>query len=1200
MADPKLTKALVMKMNAIITEKDPEKKKIRIAELIEDLKAADLTQVDRNDVDPFISVLVRNISDSTQIQEIIPYLEMISPGNKSIAESKVLENYSAGNYLDVIRLVTSDQYFCDVENIVNLVISSADHLEKYDSVALFLSKCGRYDDRIAAKYAERDRNDSTTDDIIDNYEKHDDCRAIISFLRNVLAYEYSEKYLVKIIECGKRVEDNESIIYAVDLAEPDRIEDAGASLVLASTALDLGKYEKARQIADRGLKLDPGNYDLKLVMARSLYGIGRINESLDFYRDVCSSQPENRQAVYEMMDILYNHGRTKEYAETLTKVNRENFRPEDYIRISSLVKESGDVSGSVNLLKEAVSKFPDNADIMKAYAATMSDIGNMGEAFQAYRHLISIRPEDDSVDFVMRYLFDRRSYEDILEIYESLQKEALKEKYIGLAAASYIYMGYMDDAVKMSKEHREILDDPYFVDSILFSVRDKDQVEMLISAGLENTYSSVSLDRLLGKEIRGVDYILEYASKSCSRSMAFIAAESVFRKMHTVPDKIKTALSTKCLEEVYDIMVSMQGIYTKENIKVFEDHPRYLYPAIDTFITAGLYDDAYRMINRYEGTKDDPFLDYEYARLMYVMNRSKDAIKLVRRAKEAFPNVDFYLLSITIDEDSVVDDISAILDLDRNAVPYRIIREKYLDNHNIMSGIISLLHQKNLQDHEVMRLERDYLFRTGKKEEAINVSASLIKESKDDEDLRAHFSILRSINEDSAADFLLHHMDKFGSMDDLREAAHSLYRRRNFEDAIAVYRVMISRGANPVQFPEYIDCLIEAGNYAEADDIISRLPSVMPVTIKFYIRMGKTDRVVEYLNSKGEKSPDDIKYIARVGWSYDDIREAFLKYYEESGDLVAGKVIMEKFKNEGRYQDALRIASYLYENYGDADAGISYVDLLRITGDSERALQVAEDLASHCSGNACVEVYRRIYGILYDMKRYGDILKMFRKRKDADSSIIPFVVRSYLAEDDVDQAEETLSQYSLPESVKNSLMQAINEKRYLDRLSKYTSRILTIEFKQGRKLSLGEMISRADVPDDFTNDIKAFFDDDKYLGSPNTEYLERISSSVIRRIAEKEKIHSSDEIYIHTIFGHLDPRDPVMAKNLYVYIRMAIRGEHAETEEIREMAEKAMADKVEENEIEIIRKYGVGIKTAAAVVRMMKHMKERGYQNVQT
>ncbi|MCY0851642.1 MAG: tetratricopeptide repeat protein [Thermoplasma acidophilum] len=1200
MADPKLTKALVMKMNAIITEKDPDKKRNRIDDLIQDLKTMDLTQIDRNDVDPFISVLVRNVSDSDQIREMIPYLEMISPGNKSIAESKVLENYSAGNYLDVIRLVTSDSYFCDVENIVNLVISSADHLEKYDTVAVFLSKCGRYDDRIAAKYAERDRDDSTTDSIIDNYEKHNDCRAVISFLRHILAYQYSERYVAKLIECGKRVEDSESVIYAVDLVQPERVENADSSAILARTALDLGKYEKARQIAEKGLKLNPESEDLKLIMARSLYALGRINESLDFYRSVCSSHPENREAVYEMMDILYNHGRTKEYAETLNLVNRESFRPEDYFRMSALIKESGDVSGSVNLLKEALAKFPDNVDIIKAYAAAMKEIGNMGEALQAYQNLIRIKPDEESLKFVMDYFFGRRNYEDILGIYESLQDDALKEKYRGMAAACYVYMGYMDDAVNMIRDHREILDDPFFVDSILFSVRKKEDVMMIISSGLENTYSRVSVDRLFGIEIRGVDYILDYATKSCSKAMAFVAAEAVFRKMHTVPDKIKVALSTKCLEEVYDIMISMQGIYSKENVKIFEDHPRYLYPAIDTFITAGLYDDAYRIIERYEGTKEDPFLDYEYARLMYVMNRPKDAIRLIRRAKESFSNIDFYLLSITIDEDSVVDDVASIIELDRNAIPYRILREKYLDNHEVMSGVISLIHDKNIQNPEVMRLERDHLFRLGKREDALNISAAIIKESADDGDIQAHFAILRSISENSAADFLMHHLDKFHNIEDLREAAHSFYRRRDFEDAIAVYRAIISRGANPVQFPEYIDCLIETGNYAEADDIISRLPSVLPVTIKFYLRMGKTDKIVEYLNSKEEKPPEDIRYIARVGWSYDNIREAFLKYYEETGDLVAGKIIMDKFKNEGRYDDAIRIASYLYENYGDMDAGLSYVDLLRITGDNERSLQVAEELASRCSGNSCTEVYRRIYGIMYDMKKYDQIIKMFRKRKDADSNIIPFVVRSYLAEDDVEQAEEILSGYSLPDSVRASLIQAINEKRYIDRLSKYASKILAMEFRQGRKLSFGEMVSKADVPDDFANDVKAFFEEDKYIGSPDTKYLETISAVVIKKIADKEKISSADKIYIHTIFGHLDPRDPVMAKNIYVYMRSAMKGDHAETDEVRRIADAAIRNGVQESEIEIVRKYGVGIGTAAAVVDLMKRMKERGYQNVQT
>ncbi len=186
MSDSKITRNIIIKINSIVNENDPSKKESKILELMNILRSTEKETVDRKELGPFISVLLRNIADSKIYEEVIGIFEVIDPENKSLKEAKVLNFFKNGDYNDAALTILSDSSFCESENAIEMLIKSSIHTEKYENACIFVSGCGRYDDRIFSPYIERERNPGSNKKILDNFINNGKYEYAIKFLKNLI------------------------------------------------------------------------------------------------------------------------------------------------------------------------------------------------------------------------------------------------------------------------------------------------------------------------------------------------------------------------------------------------------------------------------------------------------------------------------------------------------------------------------------------------------------------------------------------------------------------------------------------------------------------------------------------------------------------------------------------------------------------------------------------------------------------------------------------------------------------------------------------------------------------------------------------------------------------------------------------------------------------------------------------------------
>lgn len=864
MVDAKLTKNLMIKINAIIAEKDQDKKLQRIDDLISLLRNTNPDDIDKKEIDPFVSVLVRNVSDENQLRELITLLDSIVPQNKGLLETKVVDLYKNGYYDDVVKIITSDNYFCSIDSIISLLVSSSGHIERYDAAALYLSKCGRYEEKIVQMYAERNRNPDTTKAIIEGYVNGNHCEMAIKFIMEIMSREQSELYLGPLINCSIKTDDKDGMRAALDFALKIDISDADLIKKLVQAALSLGEYTIGKELAKNGLKLKPADKDLMKWLALCLSKSGNYGEAIETYKDLLTSYPDDIDATIDLMDLLYEHGKASEYLYVVEKIGRNQLRPLDYIRLIQLMKASGDIGKAVELAKEAYKKFPSEDDVIIEYARIVDEIGNKGESFDAYSKLFD-KGGKEAQSFILNYLFSRERYEEFVKRFESSDNEDVKDEFKGKLAASFVYLGFFDNFNKLVKENKNLLDDPDTVDSVFYKVRDKEALEILNSLDIKGSYVSVVLDRLQGREIRGSDYLLDYAVSKCSKSIAYISAETYFRRMISLPDKVRSALSTNCLSEIYDIFDILTKIKGGTNSGIYEDRPRYLYCFSSTFIDAGKLDDAYKLLQRYE-KEVDPFYYFTYAKLLWKSGRNKEASRMVEKAIELFPNIDFHILHLNVDPESCLESIQAIFDIDAAMIPYDVLQSLIEDHPDLVSEAVNFLISRGIDDVRLLRLSRDVYLKNKDIGDALKVSSRIISQSSESRDIAIHYRILKEIDLDAALAFMKNNIDTFNGKEELIEAGELMYSKRKYEDAISAFRKAIRLGVNPLSIPHYLDSLIETGSYAEAEDLVGRQISMDVYAVKLFFREGKISEIVNYLTDTQEKDNAVLRYIVQQGW----------------------------------------------------------------------------------------------------------------------------------------------------------------------------------------------------------------------------------------------------------------------------------------------------------------------------------------------
>jgi Flp pilus assembly protein TadD len=127
-----------------------------------------------------------------------------------------------------------------------------------------------------------------------------------------------------------------------------------------------GNYASAKESFQRSLYDDPNNADYAHNLGASLKKTGDVAGAEQAYRQALSIDPSHQPAHHSLMMLLGEQGRTQE-AKDIAQMwaDTEPYLPESHIELAWLQRESGDVAGAEQSLKNALRIAP-NHDIATA------------------------------------------------------------------------------------------------------------------------------------------------------------------------------------------------------------------------------------------------------------------------------------------------------------------------------------------------------------------------------------------------------------------------------------------------------------------------------------------------------------------------------------------------------------------------------------------------------------------------------------------------------------------------------------------------------------------------------------------------------------------------------------------------------------------------------------------------------------------
>lgn len=173
--------------------------------------------------------------------------------------------------------------------------------------------------------------------------------------------------------------------------------DLRALLLFSEICLRTGEFQEAIQYADLALERDAQNSKAHLSRSAALAATGRLSLARTELNGLLRVEPQSTEAQLQLasIDLLEKHYRDAEAA--FLRVS--SVLPEDPRPLKGLIETyaaQNQWPKALNLLNNAVRRFPKSAPIQQLFGLAAAQTGNVPVAVQAFETAISLNPSDAS------------------------------------------------------------------------------------------------------------------------------------------------------------------------------------------------------------------------------------------------------------------------------------------------------------------------------------------------------------------------------------------------------------------------------------------------------------------------------------------------------------------------------------------------------------------------------------------------------------------------------------------------------------------------------------------------------------------------------------------------------------------------------------------------------------------------------------
>ena len=1224
-ADPELHYGEELRkiFHEIYSSRSRQEKENRILGLVRQLENSPPSQSDlkypefAQDIKKLIASVQKLSSPGTA--GLAQELMKLAPDNRDVKLFYSASIYNPAEPDSFVDLVYNDSDFCQDSDTDARLFNAYNNISDPIKPAIFFSLCGKYDHKMFSRYLEGDLDDDVNSTVIKNLQSKGRYDDLSKFLEEVCKRDKSITYLIELINAYQRTGELGKMSKVIGQLNYDEIEDVDSFLILIKKSMASGNYSLASEIARHALSEYPEDHDLMTALGESLYLSNNPKAALDVFATINTKFRDDYDSVRRLIDINEDLHNLKEMIKWIDVLCKQLLcSKEEMIKKIRAEIELSMFDEAYRDIREQNSPVKD-LDFSKLLMEINLKLGKITEALNTAEDILSFTPDDpDTISFILNDLYNRHDYEKFLSRISAVANREVKTKFSGMVAASLVYTGKLENAMNMIASSPEILDSEHFIDSIYSSLNKDREIQALLETLTSIKAKKPLIDMVIGN-LRGrrvvVSNILPEIINGTSpvSIVAIVTFDNVNRSPEVVPDVIRKFISNSKYKRIQIIVDTISEINSGKLPKDIMIFPQFHFPGVKALIVNGYLDRARDQLHTMEDLRNrDPFYNYMEAFLLFRRGDISQASRSLSRAISMLSNADFFDLETKIslsgnDEKSALESMELIVAIGgEESIDFEFINS-YIKKNKALSfrdGLIETLSKKDVKNVWFLRILRDRMIENSSYDGAVQYSRKIVEASTvTAEDIMVHVEILNALKmQDSVIDFLIEKREKVGSGAVEVMIGDWYYSRSDFKDALSYYEMAIAKGYNRESIDNYIETLIETKNFDEARRLIGASDQNGMSQLKLYYRTGEIQKIIDLLRKIRVETKEDeerIGYISRVLWINKEVRDILIGIYQHEGFLFLGKIISDRMMESNEYEKAIEIMKNLQKNYPDnIENLVKLSSAYEKLGKFHESIEVLHSALRHAkTSEAIYAVVDNLLRIYYQQNMFLEIRKFYEQNREyVDSTNVHFIVRSYINLGEYEAAESIVGRYhgSLVSSEAFSeFMEEINHVKKSQEVMGYVERLLKLEYKIGKRFSTEDAVSTADIPIDAVEDVFSFLASDVGYSDMNDEKYEVLSRDIIQKICKKTRVNGIGDLNISVIYNNMARRDPVIAKNIYAYIKKEIstvRKPKIEDQDLQKLLKNALKQDVDHDPFRVACKLNTGISEAMDVIALMNYV----------
>lgn len=1126
---------------------------------------------------------------------------------------KLRELNSSDRYESILEILSEERPVKLDEESLEILFRASRALGRFETAAIYLSERNIYYEPVFRALVDNGENRKKSTILENFYSNHND-EAAFSFL-NLLKFEKNDMWArLRILELLEK-KGRGDLIEEIDNFPFGEISDLQEFRNLGYLLMRNRLPETTFKMASSGLKMFPDDYELLKIKAEALRNQGEKVESYEIFKQLALRDNSDLSVIKSAISLSLEQDFFEECHQLIEAYPNSKKDPSVMAQKAECELQMSKFTEALRDLDQALQEHKGNRQLIDLKLKTLIKLNKESEAFNLARDVMEDDPENEEASsYAMNWLYKRGEFGTIVDFCED--SEILKHNFRPLFVACKILEDDIKDARKELQEVPSLLNAPRVVDSIFFNVREDDDLSKFdaIYAELKEKkpYYSIVSARIRGIRPRPEAISDDAIKENESQAIAYILSHEYYSsRSPEVPDRIRSMLYHPAFKEIRALLEFLTSIYEGKFSEDVVDSSRYLFPLTEALIKLGMLDKAESQLGRSIHNENDPFYRYSLALIDFHRGDYNSSRKYIENAIDDLKNADFLKLALNIavlTDDSKdfrnyldeIGELGLIDSFDFSELYSNISSNSLWDIASILVGVEA---DANITNPWIARVKRDMSIHSKDYSRALESSSVLFSTKQYmREDVIRHIDILDKLGKaQDIINFLLD-LETENSTTWLEKIiGDSYFKASRYNDSLEHYNRAIELGSGPEDLENYADALLEAERYDEASELIAKTSNKL-LQLKLYGKTSNIRAAIDLLSSLTFKQDEDqeiVRYAADNLWYNTDIRDLVISLYKQEGYTWLGKLIAIKTFENKDTKLSLEVAKNLNKNSPDDLEIVGlYSNLLIRAGEREEAIQLLLDSMKYCGDfTKCMDLTNTLLRLYYEDRDYDAVVKFYETNpKFVDERSLQYVIRSYMEADSFDMAEKLMSRYEgtlLSKDTHSELREDLKTKKEFMETIFYVSRLLKVEYKVGKKFDRKEAFYKADIPIEQIEAVYQFLGSRDFYFDVNEEKYELLTKDVIQKAVKGTSMESINDLSISAIFNNLDRKDPIIARNVYIYIKDQMdiaRRPKLKDDALLKLLRIALRENIKQEPLHIAFYLKIGISEALEVMTLMEYM----------